>query len=77
MAPLKVLICGAGITGNTLAFWLSKVGHDITVVERFPDLRATGLQVDLRGPGIQVTEKNGHRGYIPQILRRRARYEAR
>ena len=24
MAPLKVLISGGGITGNALAFWLSK-----------------------------------------------------
>lgn len=59
MAPLKVLICGAGITGNTLAFWLSKIGHEVTVIERFPGLRATGLQVDLRGPGIQVLRKMG------------------
>ncbi|GAM37409.1 FAD-binding monooxygenase [Talaromyces pinophilus] len=39
MAPLKVLICGAGITGNTLAFWLSKIGYEVTVIERFPGLR--------------------------------------
>jgi 2-polyprenyl-6-methoxyphenol hydroxylase-like FAD-dependent oxidoreductase len=59
MTPLKVLICGAGITGNTIAFWLSKIGHEITVIERFPDLRATGLQVDLREPGIQVLKRMG------------------
>ncbi|EED15717.1 FAD-binding monooxygenase, putative [Talaromyces stipitatus ATCC 10500] len=59
MMPLKILICGAGITGNALAFWLSKIGHKITVIEHFPDLRATGLQLDLRGPGIQVLRKMG------------------
>lgn len=56
---MKVLISGAGIAGNALAFWLSKLGHDITVVERFPSLRATGLQVDLRGHGIEVMRRMG------------------
>lgn len=59
MARLKVLTCGAGIAGNALAFWLAKLGHDITVIERFPSLRATGLQIDLRGPGIQVMRRMG------------------
>lgn len=43
-ADLKVLISGGGIAGNALAFWLTKLGHDVTVVERFPGLRTTGLQ---------------------------------
>lgn len=59
MAPLKVLISGGGIAGNALAFWLSKQGHDVTVIERFPKLRATGLQIDLRGHGIEVMRRMG------------------
>ncbi|KAF7586293.1 hypothetical protein BBP40_009149 [Aspergillus hancockii] len=59
MAQLKVLICGAGIAGNALAFWLSKMGHNVTVIERFPTLRATGLQVDLREPGVTVIRRMG------------------
>ncbi|KAL2178471.1 uncharacterized protein P884DRAFT_257607 [Thermothelomyces heterothallicus CBS 202.75] len=61
MSPtvLRVLISGGGIAGNALAFWLAKQGHIVTVVERFPHLRATGLQLDLRGPGIQVLKKMG------------------
>jgi 2-polyprenyl-6-methoxyphenol hydroxylase-like FAD-dependent oxidoreductase len=59
MAQLKVLICGAGIAGNALAFWLSKMGHEVTVIERFPALRATGLQIDLRGHGIEVMRRMG------------------
>lgn len=43
-ASLKVLICGGGIAGNALAFWLTKLGHNVTVLERYPGLRATGLQ---------------------------------
>ena len=59
MARIKILISGGGITGNAVAFWLSKLGHDVTVVERFPNLRASGLQVDLRGHGIEVLRRMG------------------
>ncbi|KAG6365764.1 hypothetical protein INS49_007375 [Diaporthe citri] len=56
---LKVLISGAGIAGNALAFWLTRLGHDVTVVERYPILRTSGLQLDLRGPGIEVLRRMG------------------
>ncbi|RYP70326.1 hypothetical protein DL771_005533 [Monosporascus sp. 5C6A] len=59
MAQMKVLIAGAGIAGNSLAFWLSKLGHNVTVIERFPSLRTTGLQIDLRGHGIEVLRRMG------------------
>ncbi len=59
MPKLKILISGAGIAGTVLAFWLSKLGHEITVVERFPELRTNGLQLDLRGHGIQVLKLMG------------------
>ncbi|WP_349863630.1 FAD-dependent oxidoreductase [Leifsonia sp. WHRI 6310E] len=56
---MKVLICGGGIAGQALAFWLAGAGHDVTVVERFPALRATGAQVDLRGQGIEAARRMG------------------
>ncbi|KAJ9381852.1 hypothetical protein DTO063F5_5979 [Paecilomyces variotii] len=59
MPQLKILISGAGIAGLASALWLSKLGHDITIIERFPTLRATGLQVDLRGHGIEVLKRMG------------------
>jgi 2-polyprenyl-6-methoxyphenol hydroxylase-like FAD-dependent oxidoreductase len=59
MAQLKILISGGGIAGNALAFWLSKLGYNVTVVERFPGLRTTGLQIDLRGHGIDVLKRMG------------------
>lgn len=59
MAPMRVLVSGAGVAGNTLAFWLSRLGHNVTVVERFPHLRTTGLQVDLRGHGVEVLRRMG------------------
>ncbi|KAJ2892213.1 uncharacterized protein MKZ38_010132 [Zalerion maritima] len=58
-APLKILISGAGIGGSALAFWLSHLGHSVTILERHPVLRTSGLQLDLRGPGIAVLDRMG------------------
>lgn len=57
--PLRILISGAGIAGLSLAYWLSKLGHSVTVVERSPALRTNGLQLDLRGHGIEVMKRMG------------------
>ncbi|TLS26553.1 hypothetical protein PpBr36_04078 [Pyricularia pennisetigena] len=59
MAPLKVLVIGAGVGGTGVAFWLGKAGHDVTVIERAPQLRANGQQIDLRGQGLTVTRRMG------------------
>ncbi|KAI1119553.1 hypothetical protein F5Y14DRAFT_395746 [Nemania sp. NC0429] len=59
MPALRILISGGGIAGNALAFWLSRIGHDVTVVERSSGLRDTGLQLDLRGHGIEVMKRMG------------------
>lgn len=59
MPPLKVLICGGGCAGPALAYWLAETGHEVTIVERFPVLRATGAQIDLRGQGIEVAKRMG------------------
>ncbi|GAB3274071.1 FAD-dependent monooxygenase [Kineosporia babensis] len=56
---LRVLIAGGGIAGPALAFWLARGGHQATVIERFPALRATGAQVDLRGQGIDMAQRMG------------------
>lgn len=58
-AALNVLVCGGGIAGQATAFWLARGGHRVTVVERFPALRATGAQIDLRGQGIEAIERMG------------------
>lgn len=57
--PLRVLVAGGGIAGQALAFWLTRGGHRVTVAERFPALRASGAQVDLRGQGIEAVERMG------------------
>lgn len=56
---LKVLISGGGIAGPALAFWLARLGHKCTVVERFPSLRAGGQQIDLKAQGIDAIKYMG------------------
>lgn len=56
---LKVLICGGGVAGPALAYWLARMGHQVVVIDRFPTLRATGAQIDLRGQGIEVVKRMG------------------
>lgn len=56
---LNVLICGGGCAGPSLAFWLARLGHRVTIIERFPVLRAGGAQIDLRAQGIQLTKRMG------------------
>ncbi|KAH8678434.1 hypothetical protein BX600DRAFT_532321 [Xylariales sp. PMI_506] len=70
MPQLKILINGAGIAGNALAFWLSKLGHDVTVLERFPTLRTSGLQLDLRGHGVEVLKRMGlHEAFLAKSVK--------
>jgi 2-polyprenyl-6-methoxyphenol hydroxylase-like FAD-dependent oxidoreductase len=57
MAKLEVLISGAGIAGCTLAYWLTRNGHSVTLVERSGSLRSSGSPVDVRGPAVDVAER--------------------
>ena len=44
-----VLISGASIAGPALAWWLTRYGATVTVVERAPGLRTGGQAVDFKG----------------------------
>lgn len=57
--PLNILISGGGIAGPALAFWLSRHGHRVTIVEQASAVRGGGQAVDFRGPAIAVLEKMG------------------
>lgn len=66
MAPLKILIVGCGVAGPTLASFLlmnpnqpaSEKPH-ITILERSPNMRAQGQNIDVRGAGVTVIRKLG------------------
>ncbi|WP_040783333.1 FAD-dependent oxidoreductase [Nocardia pneumoniae] len=55
----KVLISGAGVAGSTLAYWLTRRGFAVTVVERAVGQRSSGNPVDVKGPAVDVVEKMG------------------
>jgi 2-polyprenyl-6-methoxyphenol hydroxylase-like FAD-dependent oxidoreductase len=49
MNTKTVLISGASIAGPAAALWLSRLGYQVTVVERAPALRPGGQAVDFKG----------------------------
>lgn len=71
----SVLICGAGIAGPTLAYWLAEGGFQPTLVERASELRASGYMLDFWGVGFEVAERMGvlpevrERGYLIDSVR--------
>jgi 2-polyprenyl-6-methoxyphenol hydroxylase-like FAD-dependent oxidoreductase len=71
----SVLICGSGIAGPTLAYWLAEHGFEPTLIERAPELRTDGYMLDFWGLGYDVAERMGilgtirERGYLIESLR--------
>jgi 2-polyprenyl-6-methoxyphenol hydroxylase-like FAD-dependent oxidoreductase len=59
MAVRTVLIAGASVAGPTLAYWLERHGWEPTVLERAPELRLGGQNVDVRGAGRVVAARTG------------------
>jgi 2-polyprenyl-6-methoxyphenol hydroxylase-like FAD-dependent oxidoreductase len=73
-ASTEVLVCGASVSGPTVAYWLHRHGFTPTVVERTPALRQGwgGHAVDLFGPSVDVAE---WMGVLPTVLAARTRTE--
>ncbi|MGZ6779677.1 MAG: FAD-dependent monooxygenase [Mycobacterium sp.] len=62
---MRILISGASIAGPVLAYWLTRRGCEVTVVERAPALRKTGGHaVDLFRPAMEISERMG---VLPRI----------
>ncbi len=57
--PFDILISGGGIAGPSLAYWLTRQGHAVTIIEQARELRTGGQAVDFRGPALTVLEKMG------------------
>ncbi|GAA3442851.1 FAD-dependent monooxygenase [Planomonospora venezuelensis] len=57
---MRVLISGASVAGPVLAYWLTRYGFAVTVVERAPALRkAGGHAVDLFRPAMDIVDRMG------------------
>lgn len=65
--PLRVAICGAGIAGPTLAYWLQRGGHQPTLIEKAPHLRQGGYLIDFWGVGYEVAQRMGLESTLQEI----------
>jgi 2-polyprenyl-6-methoxyphenol hydroxylase-like FAD-dependent oxidoreductase len=59
MRKPTVLVSGAGIAGPALAYWLTRSGYHVVVVELADGIRPGGQTVDLRGAGREVIDRMG------------------
>src|SRR5918912_1795443 len=68
-AVMRILISGASIAGPVLAYWLTRYGFNITIVEHAPQLRKTGGHaVDLFRPALDISEKMGVLARIERMV---------
>lgn len=56
---MRILICGGGIAGLTLAWCLEQRGHQLLVVESASRFRNDGYMIDFSGSGYDACERLG------------------
>ncbi len=56
---MRAVICGAGIAGLTLAWWLERDGWQVLLVEHAAGPRDAGYMIDFVGSGYDVAERMG------------------
>lgn len=64
---MRVLICGAGVAGLALAWWLERDGHDVVLVEHAPGRHGAGYMLDCQGAGYDAVERMG---LLPELRER-------
>jgi 2-polyprenyl-6-methoxyphenol hydroxylase-like FAD-dependent oxidoreductase len=55
----KVLVSGASMAGLSTAYWMNKLGYQVTVVEMANEPRTAGGAVDLKGATVDVVKRMG------------------
>lgn len=56
---MRILVTGASIAGPALAWGLHRAGFAVTLLERSPQQRTTGQNIDIRGIGRDVLRRMG------------------
>jgi 2-polyprenyl-6-methoxyphenol hydroxylase-like FAD-dependent oxidoreductase len=56
---LRIVINGIGVAGPALAYWLTRLGHEVLLVEQAPRLRRAGYIIDFWGIGYDIAQKMG------------------
>ncbi len=55
----SVLVSGASFAGLATAYWLSRLGYAVTIVETADELRRGGTPVDIEGETIEIFRRMG------------------
>ncbi|MGC4104075.1 FAD-dependent monooxygenase [Ferruginibacter sp.] len=55
----KVLVSGASFAGLTTAYWMNKMGYEVTVVEISPYLKMGGTPVDIKDSTVDIVKRMG------------------
>jgi 2-polyprenyl-6-methoxyphenol hydroxylase-like FAD-dependent oxidoreductase len=55
----KVLVSGASIAGLSTAYWMNKIGYEVTVVEMAKQPRIDGAAFNLCGKAVDVAKRMG------------------
>lgn len=68
----NVLVSGASFAGLSTAYWMTKLGYNVTVVEIAEGLKKGGTPVNIRGNTIEIVKRMG---LFDQILSNRLTME--
>jgi len=67
---MKVVICGAGIAGLTLGWWLGRDSCDVVIIEKATGVLDEGYRIDFMSSGWDVAECMGLITSLRQIAAR-------
>ena len=59
MPSERVLVCGAGVAGSILAFWLAKYDFQVVVIERSKAEQKAGQGIEIEEPALKVVKLMG------------------
>lgn len=59
MQSERILICGAGVAGSVLAYWLAKHDFQVVVVERSKSEQKAGQGIEIELPALDVVKAMG------------------
>jgi 2-polyprenyl-6-methoxyphenol hydroxylase-like FAD-dependent oxidoreductase len=59
LSDKKVLVSGASIAGLSTAYWMNKIGYEVTVIEMASQPRTEGAAFNLSGIAVDVARRMG------------------
>lgn len=59
VAPLNVIIIGAGIAGLSAGIALAQTGHSVTILERVPQITEAGAGIQLAPNATRILRRMG------------------